>query len=126
MDVEKTMEFLLAQQARFDAQMAQVTEKLNSFNEKLLLQSEQAAERALEMEERHDREMADLRAYIRHAVRLSTEEQRRERVKRQALNEQITVLASTLDEKITQLAAAQLVTEEKLQKFLDGLGRNGR
>ena len=33
-----------------------------------------------------------------------------------------------LDEKITQLSAAQVVTEEKLQKLLDALldcGRNG-
>jgi len=31
-----------------------------------------------------------------------------------------------LDEKITQLASAQLVTEEKLQRFIDSLrGTNG-
>jgi hypothetical protein len=30
-----------------------------------------------------------------------------------------------LDEQITQLAAAQLITEEKLQQFISSLGTNG-
>jgi hypothetical protein len=111
MDVQKTMEFLLEQQARFDAQMGLLTVKMD-----------EAAERAAEMDERHDREMADLRGSLselrgslRQAVRLSVEEQRRERVRRQAL-----------DEKMTQLASSQLATDERLRNLLDVLSkRNG-
>ena len=105
MDVEKTIELLLEQQARldarFDAQMSQLTEKMG-----------EAADRAAEMDERHDREMADirgslseLRGSLRQAVRLSVEEQRRERVRRQ------------------DLAAAQLATEARLQKLIDLLSK---
>ena len=94
MDIEKTMEFLLGQQARFDAPMFQL------------------ADRAAEIEERHDREMAEIRSALSRAVRAGIEEQRRERVRR-----------NELDGKITQLAAAQVVTEEKLQKLLDGLSK---
>jgi hypothetical protein len=73
------------------------------------------------MEERHDREIADIRAVaastrleLRCGIRLSVEEQRRECVRRQAL-----------DDGITKLAAAQVVTEEKLQKLIDSLRKNG-
>ena len=53
------------------------------------------------------------------AVRLAVREARQERKKRREMDER-------LDEKITQLAAAQLVTEEKLQRFLDSQrGANG-
>jgi hypothetical protein len=65
-------------------------------------------ERQVYGEERHDREMASIRAELRRAVLLSIREARAERGKRQ-----------TLDQKVTQLAAAQIVTEEKLQRFLE-------
>jgi hypothetical protein len=117
MDVEKTMEFLLAQQARFDAQMSELTEKMNL----LVDQHIGMEERHDREEERHDREIADIRAVaastrveLRRGIRLSVEEQRRERVRRQAL-----------DDGITKLAAAQVITEEKLQKLIDSLRRNG-
>jgi len=48
------------------------------------------------------------------AVRLSVCEARNERNKRREL-----------DEKVTQLAAAQVVTEEKLQGLIDALKRGG-
>jgi hypothetical protein len=35
------------------------------------------------------------------------------------------VRMQVLDEKITQLAAAQVITEEKLQRFISSLGTNG-
>jgi len=73
-----------------------------------------ADERALAAEERHDGEMLAIPSELRHAVRLSIQEGRAERGKRREL-----------DEKITQLAAAQLVTEEKLQRFLERSG-NGK
>jgi hypothetical protein len=53
-------------------------------------------------------------------VRLGVREARQERKKRREMDER-------LDEKITQLASAQLVTEEKLQRFIDSLrGTNGK
>jgi hypothetical protein len=52
--------------------------------------------------EQHDRMIADMDRMLRRAIRDSVREARNERVKRREL-----------DNKITQLAAAQLVTEEK-------------
>lgn len=49
------------------------------------------------------------------AIRLAVQEARRERKRR-----------AELDEKITQLASAQLVTEEKLQRFIDSQRTNGK
>jgi len=77
-------------------------------------------EMAVAAEERHDREMGEIRAGLRRAVRLSVEEARRERVRRQEGDER-------LDGHITKLAAAQLETEHKLQSLIDALrpGGNG-
>src|SRR5262249_27126006 len=72
-------------------------------------------EQAVAAEERHDVEMAAIRAELRHAVRLSIQEARAERRKRREL-----------DDKITQLTAAQLVTEEKLQRLLENRSTNGK
>ena len=77
MDLEKTMEFILEQQAVLSV-------------------------RQLE----HDREMAEIRKELGRAIRLGVREIRSERKKRQEL-----------DEKITKLAAAQLVGEEKHQEL---------
>jgi hypothetical protein len=72
-----------------------------------------AEERQIVAEKRHDREMEDIRregrafrADLRRAVALGVREARHERKRRQEL-----------DERITQLAAAQLVTEEKVQNL---------
>jgi hypothetical protein len=76
-----------------------------------------------ERNERHDRDMLAIREMLRQAVRLSVREARNERAKRREL-----------DEKITQIAAAQLINEEGLkdlkasmQAFLDWMrgGSNG-
>ena len=71
--------------------------------------------------EQHDRMIADMDRMLRRAIRDSVREARNERRKRREL-----------DDKITQLASAQLVTEEKMQAlyhkmdtFLDGLNRRG-
>ena len=61
-----------------------------------------------EMEEahkKHERDTDQIRQILRHAVRLAVREARNERRKRREL-----------DDKIAQLAAAQLVTEEKLKE----------
>lgn len=83
-------------------------------------------------EERHDKEMAAIRADLRRAVRLSVIEARQERAKRRelaahtiALRKELAEHTKELDLKITQLAAAQLVTEEKLQRFLEARRGNG-
>jgi type II secretory pathway component PulJ len=71
----------------------------------------------------HEREMADIRregaamrADLRRAFSMGVREARHERSLRRAL-----------DEKITQLAAAQLVTEETLKQFIASMrrGENG-
>ena len=52
------------------------------------------------MDERHDTEMADIRSALRQAVRLCVEEQRRERVRRQALDAKVDNVATSLKELI--------------------------
>ena len=71
-------------------------------------------------ENRHDREVAEIRAELRRGVRLSIEDARRERVRRQEADER-------LDGYITKLAAAQLETDHSLQSLIDALrpGGNG-
>jgi hypothetical protein len=62
----------------------------------------------------HDREIAEIRKELGRAVKLSVQNTRSERKRREEL-----------DQKVTQLAAAQLVTEELLQAFLKR-GGNGK
>jgi hypothetical protein len=72
MDVQKTMEFILEQQAQTEVHLKQVANEL------------------------------------RRAVRLGVKEARQERARRREL-------ASQVDSAITRLAAAQLITEERMQ-----------
>jgi 4-aminobutyrate aminotransferase-like enzyme len=116
MDVEKTIEFMLGQQARFDAQLSQLTEKMDELTEKMDEQGERAAERAAEMDERHEREMADVRAVLagvgyelRRGIRLSIEEHRRERVRRQALD-------TKMNTKMDQLAVSVQALIDAMKK----------
>ena len=64
----------------------------------------------------HEQAINRIDARLNRALRDSVREARNERAKRREL-----------DDKITQLAAAQLVTEEKLQRLIDErrLGGNG-
>jgi chromosome segregation ATPase len=71
--------------------------------------------------ERHNREMEEIRrearamrTELRRAFVMGVQEARNQRRRSQEL-----------DQKITQLAAAQLVTEEKLQRFIDSVRRAG-
>jgi hypothetical protein len=72
--------------------------------------------------ERHDRQTEKINATLNRAIRLGVREFRRQRVERVELEAKLEAklaqAAALLDEKLTQLAAAQLVTEEKLQRFL--------
>jgi hypothetical protein len=72
-------------------------------------------------ETRHDRDMAELRAsqekterVLRRAIRLSVLDARRQRTRN-----------ADFDLKMTQIAAAQLVNEELLKRFLER-GGNGQ
>ena len=62
----------------------------------------------------HERIMRRIDARLDRAVRLAVREARAERARR-----------ALLDEKMTQLAAAQVVTEEKLQGLIEALKRGG-
>jgi len=82
--------------------------------------------------ELHEREMAEIRregalmrADLRRAFAMGVREARNERRRRRELDEK-------MDEKIGQLASAQLITEEKLQalygrmdSFIDSMRRGG-
>jgi hypothetical protein len=113
MDVERTMEFILEQQARIAAYQMKAEEHFA----------------------RHDQEIVQIRNIMRRAVRLAVQEARAERKRRQELD-------ARFDRKMDQLASAHLLTEEKLDKLgikvdrfvikvdrlVDGLlggGRNG-
>ena len=98
MDIEKTMEFILNSQAKAEVQMAKIREA------------------AAEAQARADERMTRIDQTLRRAIRVGVREARNARVRDRLL-----------DEKITQLAAAQVVTEEKLQSFIESLrqGRNG-
>ena len=98
MDVEKTMEFILEQLAHVSSQLAEV----GAF------------------QARTDRRLD-------RAIRLAVQEARQERQRRKELEERLSTAAAEADEKITQLAAAQLITEEKLQRLIDERrGANGK
>jgi Mn-containing catalase len=103
MDVEGTIEFLLerqsAHQARADAEMTEIRAVVREI---------------AESQKETDRQAARTEAALRRAIRLSVEEHRRERVRRQRL-----------DDSMANLALAQARTEETL--FIDSLKqpRNG-
>ena len=96
-------------------------EKLAERHEALTRSVELMEQSQIAAAERHDREMADLRradaalrANLRRAVALGVREARNARRRR-----------SELDEKITQLSAAQLLTEETLRRFINSIGHGG-
>lgn len=98
MDVEKTMEFILEQLAQVAVLQAKAEERQN----------------------RTDRRLS-------RAIRLAVEEASRERARRRELDERLERSHAEMEEAMTRLAAAQLVTEEKLQRFLEGrTGSNGK
>src|SRR6266566_8856514 len=82
---------------------------------------------------RHDREMRQIRDNLRRWTVLGVKEARNQRKRVREIDESITRLAAAqlvteekqqrVDESITRLAAAQLVTEEKLQRFILSLKR---
>jgi len=104
-DVERTIEFILSQQARTEANMEKIEAGLAKTEAGLA---------------RTEAGLARTDALLRRAVRLGVRAFREERRKRQELN-------AEFDRKMTQLAAAQLETEERMKGFIQSLerGRNG-
>lgn len=103
MDVEKTMEFILDQQAHVMVLQAKADETVDRIGRRL------------------DR-----------AVKLAVREARNERNRRQELDAKVAAAEAdrkkaeeALDEKLSQLAAAQLVTEEKWKSFMEFMRRGG-
>jgi hypothetical protein len=150
MDVQKTMEFLLEQQARADARTEAHYARMEAHHAKMEAEFEviqanlreasrlnaEAAERADRADERADRaderaDRADERAN-RTDVRLSREEARLSRAIRLSIKESRDERSrrrkglDEIDEKITQLAASHLMTEEVLRDFIASLkGKSG-
>ena len=123
MDIEKAMEFILNAQANAEVHMARIREAQEQSSAKHDAEIAAIREAQEQSSAKHNAEMAAIREQLRRAVRLSVQEARNERSKRRELE-------ARFDEKITQLAAAHLVTEEvvqnlgrKIDRFLDGINR---
>ena len=93
MDVEKTIEFLLEQQARFDAQLAQIRRGTPAIAvgfrcaRSFTTSARAYDERHKRYKETHNREMGQIRAELRRGVRLAVEEARAERKRRKEEDE---------------------------------------
>ena len=105
MDVEKSIEFILDGLARTEAGLAK-TEAGLAKTEAGLARTEAG--------------LAKTDALLRRAIKAAVREARAERQRRRELG-------AAFDQKMTQLAAAQLLTEEKLQGLIQSLqrGNNG-
>jgi hypothetical protein len=118
-DIENTIEFILSHQANAEVQMEKIREGMAAQAE---VQAKGYAQHDRWLAQ-HERVMARIDARLNHAIRLSVQDARAQRKRNQEF-----------DEKMTQLSAAQLVTEEKmqvteekLQRFIDSMqrGTNG-
>ena len=94
MDVQKTMEFILEQTAQTAALQARADEYIA----------------------RHDRDIAQINAILRRAVRLAVQEARADRKRRAEADER-------LDIKMDQLASAHLMNEEMIKKLGEKIDR---
>jgi hypothetical protein len=101
------------QQAKLAGQMAEQQARLAG---QMADQQAKLSDQQAKSTEGHDRSIAAIQRTLDRAVKLGIQEARTERKRRQEMGRRF-------DEKITQLAAAQLVTEEKLQNFIASLGR---
>ncbi|SPF55809.1 hypothetical protein SBA4_7450005 [Candidatus Sulfopaludibacter sp. SbA4] len=135
MDVERTMEFILDQLAQIAVMHAQAEAEAKeraAQHDHAIAEHDRAFERHDGAMERHERAMERIDKRLDRAVRLGVREFRNERRRRQEMD-------ARWDEKMTQLAAAQLLTEEKhqllevrleslgnkLDGFIDALRRGG-
>ena len=111
MDIEKAISFLLEQQA---ASLARQDESQARFDARM----DKLAEFQLEAERRHTVEIADIRRDLKRAIQAGVVEARQERKRRQELQDGLSAA-------INSVAEAQKVTEQKLQRLIDSLHRNG-
>src|ERR1700691_1701849 len=98
-----------------DDRLDRLTERHEALTQSVeLLRSHgnELSERLARQAEKSDRENTALNHTLRRAIRMAVTEARNERLRRQ-----------TLDEYFTKLAAAQLITEEKMQVLEDRLAR---
>jgi hypothetical protein len=120
--IEKIIETMVRAQRDRDEAMAKAQHERDEAMAKAQRERDEAMAKAqrdrdIKSEKRHihhDREISRIDARLSRLVNLGVLEARRHRVRMQAL-----------EEKITQIAAAQLITEEKLQRFLSWRGTNG-
>jgi hypothetical protein len=99
MDIQKTMEFILRQQAKAEGEMA-------------AMRQHQA-----ESEAKAERQMAAIRKLIQTGMRMIVENE--QQIKEVAVAQKLT------QKELRELAASQKVTESKLQGLIDALRRSG-
>jgi leucyl aminopeptidase (aminopeptidase T) len=85
MDIERTMQFIVENLASVTTRLDKMAERQSRMEERQSQLDEEFTKRILASEERHDREMASIRAELRRGIRYSVEEHRRERVRRHEL-----------------------------------------
>jgi hypothetical protein len=120
-DIERTMQFIVerlaALTAREEKWREEAEERWKRTEERQSELEAEYTERILAAEERHDREMASIRAELRRGIRLSVEEHRRERVRRHALEGEMRQRHLEHEEGIKEL-------RKSMQKWLER-GGNG-
>jgi hypothetical protein len=96
MDIERTMQFIVENLAAVSARLEKMAARQNDMDEHRKRMDERQSEleaeftkRTLATEERHDKEIGEIRAELRRAIRYSVEEHRRERVRRHALEDEM-------------------------------------
>jgi hypothetical protein len=147
-DIEKTIEFILSHQANAEVQMEKFREGMLELRAAqaaqaeaqtvaLAAQAEELRARIAALEEVHAKDYAKREllgaktdARLAHAIRLSARDARSQRKRHQELDEKITQLAAAqlvTEEKMQVTEKMMQVTEEKLQRFIDSMqrGTNG-
>src|SRR5258708_2405488 len=111
------IERLIEQSERANKEAHARNEEAHARNERAHARYEKAHARHEVAHARHDRDMRQIRDNLRRWTVLGVKEARNQRKR-----------VREIDESITRLAAAQLVTEEKLQQFISSLkrGPNGQ
>jgi hypothetical protein len=109
MDIERTMQFIVEQLAALaareekwrdeaEARQKEAEERRKRMEERQSQLDEDFTKRIFAAEERHDREMASIRAELRRGIRFSVEEHRRERIRRHELEARQTEHEKELNE----------------------------
>ena len=108
MDIERTMQFIVEQLAALTAREEKWREEAEERQKRIEERQDQLTEWQLQAEERHDKEMGEIRAELRRAIRFSVEEHKRERVRRHELE--------------ADMKAGMDELRKSLQRFLDRSG----